>query len=95
VSDQLHASAVFLPGKDPRHPFDRRLGGPESRSGRGEEIDFQPPPGIKTPNPDRTARSPSLYRLSYSGSFIFVCYRSKVKYKPHLHETHIIIYRFS
>jgi hypothetical protein len=48
VSGQLHAPAGLPPGKDPRYPLDRRLGGPQSRSGRGgEEIDFQPPPEIE------------------------------------------------
>jgi hypothetical protein len=49
--------------------LDRRLGGPQSRSGRGgEEKNSQPPPGIEPQNPDRPARSPALYRLNYHGS---------------------------
>jgi hypothetical protein len=45
------------------------LGGSQSRSGRGgEEKNSQPPLGIETWNPDRPARSPALYRLSYRGS---------------------------
>jgi len=28
----------------------------------------KPPPGIKSLNPDRPARSPALYRLNYYGS---------------------------
>jgi hypothetical protein len=32
VSAQLHAPPVLPPGKSPRYPFDRRLGGPQSRS---------------------------------------------------------------
>jgi hypothetical protein len=52
VSDQLHAPAVL-----PYYPLDRRLGGSQSRSGRGgEEKNSQPPPpGIKPPNFDRPA----------------------------------------
>jgi hypothetical protein len=34
VSGQLHAPAALPPGKSPRYPFYRRLGGPQSRSGR-------------------------------------------------------------
>jgi hypothetical protein len=34
VSGQIHASAALPPGKDPQYPLDRRLGGPQSRSGR-------------------------------------------------------------
>jgi hypothetical protein len=48
-------------GNSPWYPLDRRLGGPQSRSGRGgEEKDSQPPPGIKPYNPGRPARSPAL-----------------------------------
>jgi len=35
VSGQLHAPADLLPEKSHRYPFDRRLGVPQSRSGRG------------------------------------------------------------
>jgi hypothetical protein len=60
---------LYSQGKNPLYPLDRRLGGPQSRSGRGgEEKNSQPPPGIETWNPDRPARSPALYRLSYHGS---------------------------
>jgi hypothetical protein len=42
----------------PWHSFDRRLGGPQNRSGRGgEEKNSQLPPGIEPYNPDRPARS--------------------------------------
>jgi hypothetical protein len=37
VSGQLHAPAALFPGKSPPYPLDRRLGGPQSRSGRREE----------------------------------------------------------
>jgi len=47
------------PGKT-RYPFYRRLGGPQGRSGRAENL---VPTGISIP--DRPARSQSLYRLSY------------------------------
>jgi hypothetical protein len=47
VSGQRHAPAALPPGKRPRYPLDRRLDGPQSRSGRGgEEKNSQPPPGI-------------------------------------------------
>jgi hypothetical protein len=39
VSGELHALAVLPPGNRSRYPMDKRLGGPESRSGRsGEEL---------------------------------------------------------
>ena len=47
------------PGKT-WYPFHRRLGGPQGRSGRSENL---VPTGIRSP--DRPARSQSLYRLSY------------------------------
>jgi hypothetical protein len=43
VSSQLHPPAALPPGKEPRYPLDRRLGGPQSRSGRcGEEKILDP-----------------------------------------------------
>jgi hypothetical protein len=52
VSGQLHAPAALPPGKEPLvwYPLDRRLGGPQSRSGRdGEEKNSQPLPGLEPP----------------------------------------------
>jgi hypothetical protein len=37
VSSQLDAPVTYPQGKSPRYPLDRRLGGPQSRSGRGGE----------------------------------------------------------
>jgi hypothetical protein len=38
MSGQLHASVSLLTGKESRYALDRRLGGPQSLSGRsGEE----------------------------------------------------------
>jgi hypothetical protein len=57
-SGQLQAPAALPPGKSPWYPLDRKLGGPQSRSGRGgEEKNSQPPPGIEPFNPDRPAHS--------------------------------------
>jgi hypothetical protein len=51
-------------GKSSCYTSDRRLGGPQSRSGRGgEEKNSQPTPGIEPYNPDRPSRSPVLYRI--------------------------------
>jgi hypothetical protein len=48
VSGQLHAPAASTPGKSLWYPLERRLGGPQSRSGRGgEEKNSQPPLGIE------------------------------------------------
>jgi hypothetical protein len=57
VSGHIHTPAAIPQGKSPWYPLDRRLGGPQSRSGRGgEEKNSQPPPGIEPQNPDRPAR---------------------------------------
>jgi hypothetical protein len=51
-------------GKSPWYPLDKRLGGSQSRFGRGgEEENSQPRPRIEPQNPDRAAHSPALYRL--------------------------------
>jgi hypothetical protein len=50
VCGQLHTPAALPPGKEPFYPLDRRLSGPQSRSGRGsEENSFQPVPGLEPP----------------------------------------------
>jgi hypothetical protein len=53
---------LFPRGKSPLYPLDRRLGGPQSRSGRHGEVKILAPTGT------RPAHSQSLYRLSYRGS---------------------------
>jgi hypothetical protein len=41
---------LYSQGKDPWYPLDRRLGGPQSRSGRcGEKKNSQPPPELEPP----------------------------------------------
>jgi hypothetical protein len=66
---QLHASAALPQGESPRYPLHKRLGGPQSRSGRdGEEKNSHSPPVIEHRSSDHPARSQSLYRLSYPGS---------------------------
>jgi len=37
VNGKLHDPAALPPGKEPWYLLDRRLGGPQSRSGRGGE----------------------------------------------------------
>jgi hypothetical protein len=40
---------LYLQGKSPWYPLDRRLGGPQSRSGRGGEAkNSQPLPGLES-----------------------------------------------
>jgi hypothetical protein len=58
VSGQPHTPAALPPGKELLVPTGYEAGWAQSRSGRGgEEKNFQPPPGIEPPNPDRPARS--------------------------------------
>jgi len=37
VSGQLHSPAALSPRKEPWYKLDRRLGGPQNRSGRDDE----------------------------------------------------------
>ena len=62
VGGQHHAPAALLPGKT-RYPLYRRLGRPQGPVWTGAEN--LAPTGIRFP--DRSARSESLYRLSYRG----------------------------
>jgi hypothetical protein len=48
---------LYPKGRSSRYPLDRRMGGPQSRSGREK---FPAPTGTRTP--DHPARSPALYR---------------------------------
>jgi len=49
VTGHIHALAALPQGNNSQYPLDRRLGGPQSCSGRGgEEKNSQPiPPGIR------------------------------------------------
>jgi hypothetical protein len=55
VSGQLQAPAALSRGKRRRYPLDRRLGGPQSRYGRGgKERTYQHLPGIEPRSPSRS-----------------------------------------
>jgi hypothetical protein len=56
--------------KSPRYPLDRRLDGPQSRSGRCRAKKNLFP--CRESNPGRPACSPSLCRLSYLGSPMYI-----------------------
>jgi hypothetical protein len=72
VSGQLHALAALPPGKRaPRYPLDGRLRGPQIRFGRRGENSWP----YRDSNSDplgRPARSQSLYRLRYPGSYSYI-----------------------
>jgi hypothetical protein len=57
VSGRLHAQAALPPGKEPRYPLDRRLGGPQSRSGRRREETILDLIGTELRHVGRPARS--------------------------------------
>jgi len=60
--------------------LDRKLYGPQSRSGRGgEEKNSQPPQGIEPCNPDRPARSLNVIKINYSYNK-----KNTPKYSPYL-----------
>jgi len=61
VSGQQHAPAALYPRGKTRYPLYRRLGGPQGRSGRGENLVST---GIRSRAVQPVAQS--LYRLSYS-----------------------------
>ena len=67
LGGQRHGPTALPPGKT-RYPLYRRLGSPKaSLDGCGK------PRPHRDSNPDRPARSESLYRLSYTGS-IYIIY---------------------
>jgi hypothetical protein len=69
ANGRLHAPAALPPGKSPRYPLDRRLGGHQSQPRRyGVEKNVSPLPGIEPGFLGRPARSPSLCGLRYPGS---------------------------
>jgi hypothetical protein len=75
---------LYPSAKSPRYPLDRRLGGPQRRSGHDfEEKNSQPPPGIEPRSSDYPAHTQSLYRLNYSitnKNLYTHCYTSYTKH---------------
>jgi hypothetical protein len=59
-SGQLHAPAALTPGRSPWYPLDRRLGRPQSRSGRHGEVKILDSTGTRTP----TSRSSSPWPVA-------------------------------
>ena len=74
VSGQQHASAALNPLGKSRYSFYRRLGGPQGRSGRAENL---VPTGIRSRSVHPVAQS--LYRLSYRAHSCVLL--GNVKYK--------------
>jgi len=67
MSGQTHAPVALPPGKSLQYPLDRRLGGPQSRFGRGGEEKnslpplpgFQPRSSIPQPRPYTDLATPA------------------------------------
>jgi hypothetical protein len=68
VSGQLHTQAALSPGKEYLIIYRRLVGLQSSSALSGEEKNSQPPPGLEPYYPDRPARNPALYQVSYHGS---------------------------
>jgi hypothetical protein len=49
VTGQLHSPVALTPGKKPQYPLDRRLGGPQNRSGPSRDEKILDPTGTWTP----------------------------------------------
>jgi hypothetical protein len=63
VSGPLHVPVALLPEKNPWYPLYRRLGGTQSRSGRGEGKISLPLPGLEPAIIQPSAITTELYRL--------------------------------
>jgi hypothetical protein len=75
VSGQFHALAAVPPRKEPpRHPLDTRLGGLQSRSGRGGKERNHCP--CRESNSGRTSRSLVTTLRYYSRYTQFVFFKS-------------------
>jgi hypothetical protein len=61
---------LYPRGENPRYPLDRRLGGPQGRSGRHGEVKIIVPTGTRIRSLGRLACSQSLYRLHYPGFWL-------------------------
>jgi hypothetical protein len=70
VSGRLHAPSALPPRKESQFLLHMRLGASQSRSGRCGARKMACP--HQKSNPDRRARSPSLYRLSYPDSSMII-----------------------
>jgi hypothetical protein len=71
--------------KSPRYPLDRRLGGPQSRSGRFGEVKIIDPTGTRTPTPQSS-------NSRYTDCAIPAPWRSlKIQYLHHRKYTVVIV----
>jgi hypothetical protein len=83
---------LYFQGNNPWYPIDRRLGGPQSRSGQGGEKNSQPLPGLE---PQIIQPIVQLYTAELSRLYLFPAVSSSkniltvknVSVKPHVNLT--------
>jgi hypothetical protein len=66
VSGQLHSPAALPPGKSPRYPLYKRLGGPQSRSGRNGEVKILDSTGTRTTTSQSSSTQPVVIATALS-----------------------------
>jgi hypothetical protein len=90
VCGPRHAPAPYPPAPRPRYPFYRRLGGPQSRSGRYGEVNIfltldlnsRPPPPVVQPVASRyTDWAIPARPVSFSIVDVKFCKRQLIDYK--------------
>jgi hypothetical protein len=64
-------------GKSPRYPLDRRLGGPQCRSGKRGEEKILEPTGTWTPTPRSSSPYPVAIPTTLSRILCFMAWQSK------------------
>jgi hypothetical protein len=69
---------LYPRGKSPRYPLDRKLGVPQSLSGRRGEEKILDSTGTRTPTFGRPAHSQSLSRLTVVG--IYCMYKMVIRF---------------
>jgi hypothetical protein len=66
VSGQIHAPATLPQRKSPQYLLGRKLGGPQSLSGRGvEKKNSQPPPGFEPRSCTKMSKRIHICRSSF------------------------------
>jgi hypothetical protein len=75
---------LYPQGKSPWYPSDRRLGGPQSRSGRGgEEKNSEPPPGLE---PSSLCCETQRHSQLHADIYPFYCFLSVLCFACSFHQ---------
>jgi hypothetical protein len=70
---------LYSHGKSPWYLLDRKLGGPQSRSGRGQKKNLQPLPGLEPPS---SIQYWVRYLMKRSREFSLVLFESTCRIRP-------------